>query len=248
MRLLLAWPRLAFITVVFASWFLLTATGRVSALILPKLPLVTNGVWRLLIDPATYGQIGATLVEFVAALALSCAAGFFFGFLIGSYRYATEVFEPILVALYAVPIIIIYPLCILFFGIGHSSKIAFAAVYGVFPIAINTINGLKNVDRGLVRISLAMGARPVQLLAKVLAPAAWPLIVNGVRLALVMEFLAIIAGETLAGADGLGARISETAQLLSAPELFSWVFITIAVSFAVSQFATLLGRLVPASE
>jgi ABC-type nitrate/sulfonate/bicarbonate transport system permease component len=217
-------------------------------LILPKVPLVARGVWRLLIDAATYSQIGATLQEFVAALALSCAAGLFVGCLVGSYRYATDVFEPIIVALYAVPIIIIYPLCILFFGIGHSSKIAFAAVYGLFPIAINTINGLKNVDRTLVRISLAMGAGPIQLLAKVLAPAAWPFIVNGLRLAIVMEFLAVVAGETLAGNDGLGARISETAQLLSAPELFSWVCITISVSFAVSQLATLLGRLVPAPE
>lgn len=238
------WPRLAFVAALFLAWYALTVSGRVSPLILPKLPLVANRLGHLLADPATYGEIGSTMLEFVAAFALSCAAGFLFGFVVGAYRYTTEVFEPILVALYAVPIIIIYPLCILFFGIGHSSKIAFSAVYGFFPIAINVVNGLKNVDRGLIRVSLAMGSNPFQLLFKVLVPGAFPLILNGIRLALVLEFLATVAGETLAGRDGLGARIAETSESLSSAELFGWIFITIAVSFVISQVVSLLGRLV----
>jgi len=70
----------------------------------------------------------------------------------------------------------------------------------------------------------------------------------GFGLALVMEFLGTIAGETLAGNDGLGARISEMAERLSSPELFAWIFLTIALSYAVSQLATLMGKLVPANE
>jgi ABC-type nitrate/sulfonate/bicarbonate transport system permease component len=214
----------------------------VSPIILPKLPLVAARLSRFLADSATYGEIGATLLEFLAAFGISCAAGLLAGFAVGSYRYATEVFEPILVALFAVPIIIIYPLCILFFGIGHASKIAFSAAYGFFPIAINAVNGLKNVDRGLVRVSLAMGAKPLPLLFKVLVPAAFPLILNGIRLALVLEFLATVAGETLAGREGLGVRMAESAESLSTPELFGWIAITIVVSFAISQLATLMGR------
>jgi ABC-type nitrate/sulfonate/bicarbonate transport system permease component len=205
---------------------------------------VAEWLSRFLADPSTYGEIGATMIEFLAAFALSCAAGLLFGFAVGSYRYSTEVFEPILVALFAVPVIIIYPLCILFFGIGHASKIAFSAAYGFFPIAINVINGLKNVDRGLVRVAVAMGAKPLQLLFKVLVPDAFPLILNGIRLALVLEFLATVAGETLAGREGLGARMAESSESLSTPELFGWIVITILVSFCISQVANLLGRLV----
>jgi ABC-type nitrate/sulfonate/bicarbonate transport system permease component len=237
-------PRLAFAGLLFGAWLWLTATGRVSPLILPKLPLVANRLSHFVVDWSTYGEIGATMSEFLAAFAISCAAALLFGFAIGAYRYATEVFEPILVALFAVPIIIIYPLCILFFGIGHASKIAFSAVYGFFPIAINVINGLRNVDLGLVRVSVAMGAGPLQLLFKVLAPAAFPSILNGIRLALVLEFLSTIAGETLAGREGLGSRIAETSESLSSAELFGWVFITIFVSFCISQLANLLGRMV----
>jgi len=98
---------------------------------------------------------------------------------------------------------------LLFFGIGHASKIAFSAAYGFFPVAINVINGLKNVDRGLVRAALTMGAKPLQLLFKVLVPDAFPMILNGIRLALVLEFLATVAGETLAGRDGLAVRAQQ---------------------------------------
>lgn len=238
------WPRLGFLALIFGGWYWLTASGRASPLILPRLPLVADRLGRFLASPATYGEIGATMVEFLAAFAISCAAGFLFGFVVGSWRYTTEVFEPLLVALFAVPIIIIYPLCILFFGIGHASKIAFSAVYGFFPIAINVINGLKNVDGGLIRVSRAMGAKPAALLSKVLVPDAFPLILNGIRLALVLEFLATVAGETLAGREGLGARMAESSESLSTPELFGWITITIVVSFVISQLVNLLGRLV----
>ncbi|HEY8692330.1 MAG TPA: ABC transporter permease [Chloroflexota bacterium] len=238
------WPRLAFLALVFGAWYWLTASGRASPIILPKLPLVAERLSRFLADPSTYGEIGTTLLEFLAAFAISCAAGFLFGLAVGSYRCTTEVFEPILVALFAVPVIIIYPLCILFFGIGHASKIAFSAAYGFFPVAINVINGLKNVDRGLVRAALTMGAKPLQLLFKVLVPDAFPMILNGIRLALVLEFLATVAGETLAGRDGLGVRMAESSESLSTPELFAWIVITILVSFGISQVASLLGRFI----
>ncbi|MBV9120115.1 MAG: ABC transporter permease [Chloroflexi bacterium] len=237
------WPRLVFVAALLGAWLFLTNTARVSPLLLPKLPLVGAFLKQLVLDGNTYKQIGLTLMEFAASFVMSCAAAFLVGFLIGSYRYAVEVFEPILVALYAVPIIIIYPLCILFFGLGHSSKIAFSAIYGFFPITINVINGLKNVDRGLLRVSLTMGANPIQLLWKVLVPGAFPLILNGIRLALVLEFLSTVAGETLAGRDGLGARISETSESLSAPELFGWILVTILVSYLISQLVGLLSRL-----
>jgi len=132
--------QLLFLAALLAGWYGLTATGRVSPLILPRIDVVVRQLADIFRHPQTYAvEPGTTLLEFGAAFALSLSAGLFVGALVGRSPYATEVVEPLLMAVFAVPIILIFPICLLFFGIGSLSKIAFAAIYGFLPIAVGTI-------------------------------------------------------------------------------------------------------------
>jgi len=86
-----------------------------------------------------------------------------FGYFVGRSRYAVLVFEPLLAGLFAIPIVVFLPVFILFFGIGMESKIAFGATYSFFPIALNTIGGISQVDPRFITVARSMGASDAQL-------------------------------------------------------------------------------------
>jgi ABC-type nitrate/sulfonate/bicarbonate transport system permease component len=107
---------------------------------------------QIVFNPETYHHFKVTLYEFFVAMLIALTWGLGFGFLFGGKKSWGDVFEPIILPAYPVPIIIIYPLCILFFEIGSNSKITFAGVYGFFPIVINTLTGVRNVNPNFVAL------------------------------------------------------------------------------------------------
>src|SRR5262249_18462849 len=99
----------------------------------------------LLASKAFWGHAGATGLAFVYALAVALAGGLAIGLLLGYFRLAGEVFEPIVGAVYSIPKITLYPIILLVFGLTLSAKVAFGALHGIFPMIIFTMSGVKNV-------------------------------------------------------------------------------------------------------
>ena len=95
-------------------------------------------LWQLI-----YGVVGEIAMR--SPLVISIALGLGIGFWLGFHRLSGEVMEPMLVALYSIPKITLYPLVLLAFGLGMPAKIAFGALHGIVPIAIFTINALRNI-------------------------------------------------------------------------------------------------------
>ncbi len=213
--------------VVVLLWHVATAARWVSPVILPGLGQLGRTFFLLLRRPETYHHVAITAGEFGAAMLLALGAGLLVGVLAGTLRYVGDLIEPLLLALYAVPIIMAFPLCILFFGIGSASKIAFGALYVFFPIAIHALKGLRHVDRGLVRAAVSMGASPWLLLTRVMIPAAFPVILTGIRIGAVLGLLSVVAGEMLGSLEGVGQMLARAAEGLMAAEAFAWILITI---------------------
>lgn len=229
---------------VMLVWHVATRARWVSPLILPDLGLLGRTLVALLARPATYHHVAVTAWEFGAAMLFALAAGLAVGVLAGTVRYVGDLLEPVLLALYAVPIVMAFPLCILFFGIGSTSKIAFGGLYAFFPVAIHALKGLRHVDRGLVRAAVAMGAGPWLLLVRVMIPAALPVILTGVRIGAVLGLLSIVAGEMLGSLEGVGQMLARSVEGLAAAEAFAWIVITILmVSLVGGTLSWLEGRL-----
>lgn len=226
--------QVAVIALVLVAWQIAGSRGTVPELLLPPLGKVVARLGQILSDPGAYFHIRVTLVEFGAAMALSLATGLAVGAMTGTIRYLGELLEPLIVAFYAVPIIMVYPLCILFFGVGASSKIAFAGIYCFFPIAIQTMKGIRNVDRALVRAARSMGANRWQLISKVMVPAAFPMVVTGLRLAAVLSLLSVVAGEMIASVHGVGAQITATRGNFDSVGLYAWILIVIGLVTVIS--------------
>ena len=109
--------------------------------------------------------IGVTLIEMVVAFAMSVVFGMLIGVLVGLTDIGRRSFYPIVLLLYGIPQAILLPLFVLMFGLGPASKIAFGFSHGVFPVIVNTIAGMRNVNPLLLRGAAAMGATRIRAVA-----------------------------------------------------------------------------------
>ncbi|MBI2848552.1 MAG: ABC transporter permease subunit [Chloroflexi bacterium] len=227
-------PQIGAILFILLIWYGTTGLGWVHPLLLPKTTLVIRKLVELLQVPETYFHIGVTLFEMTVAYSISVFLGVGVGFIVGTYRYLTDVFEPILLAMYAVPLIIFYPLAILFFGFESGSKIAYSAVSGFLIIAIYTIMGIKSVSKQLIAVSMSMGASQRDMLFKVLLPAAWPIALMGFRLAVIICFISVVAGEMMAATAGLGFKIGQSSEGFRTADLYAYVLIIVIIAFIIN--------------
>jgi NitT/TauT family transport system permease protein len=140
----------------------------------------------------------------VYALLISALGGLGLGLALGIHRLSGEVAEPILVALYAIPKITLYPLILLIFGLGISAKVAFGAIHGIIPVTIFALGAMRNLKPVYLQTARVMRLTRLQAARTVWLPAALPEIVAGLRIGFSLTLLGVLIGEMFASQRGLG--------------------------------------------
>jgi ABC-type nitrate/sulfonate/bicarbonate transport system permease component len=115
--------------------------------------------------------------------------------------------DPVITALYSTPIVALTPLVVIWFGLGMSSKVAVIGMMAIFPVMINTIEGVRVVDPNLHRAARSFGANQRQLITSIVLPGALPFVIAGVRLAIGRALIGLVVGEFLASTAGVGFSI-----------------------------------------
>jgi NitT/TauT family transport system permease protein len=159
---------------------------------------------ELLATRAFRDHADATATAFGIAVIISIAGGIAIGLWLGLRRFAGDVADPILGTLYSIPKITLYPIILLIFGLGISAKIAFGVIHGVFPIAIFTMNAVRNVAPVYHRTARVLRLSPLGAAVTVMAPAALPEILAGIRVGVALTLLGVLIGELFASTSGLG--------------------------------------------
>jgi NitT/TauT family transport system permease protein len=165
-------------------------------------------LWQILRSGRADGDIAFTIVNTVAAIAVSVVLGFWAGAVLHALPRARRVFEPLLSAYYAVPVFIFYPLLIVAFGVGRTALIAMGAMFGIVAMIVNTMNGLDRVPRVIGRTGAVMRLGPIRRLLLLRLPAAAPNVVTGIKLAVAYSVIGIVAGEFILATAGIGKRIA----------------------------------------
>ena len=106
--------------------------------------------------------------------------GLLIGFALGLHRLSAEAMEPMLVALYSIPKITLYPIILLAFGLGMSAKIAFGAIHGIIPVALFTLNAVRTIKPILIKTGRVLKLSPPAMVRSILFPAAVPEIFTGI--------------------------------------------------------------------
>jgi ABC-type nitrate/sulfonate/bicarbonate transport system permease component len=241
-RLARAGVQAGFVLALVALWHGVTVGGLVSPLFLPKPLDVAVAFVDLLASGGYLRDLSVTLYEFALAAPVAIALGTLTGYLISATRYSMLVFEPVVAALYAIPIIVFYPISVLVFGVGPESKIAHGALFGFFPVCLNTAQGFARVDPVYLRLAQSMGASRALVLKRILIPAALPTILGGWRMGMTLSFLAIIGSETIASLEGLGHRIVWYAEGMRTTPMFAFILFVILIVVVVNSLLSLLER------
>ncbi|HEV8019702.1 MAG TPA: ABC transporter permease subunit, partial [Candidatus Lustribacter sp.] len=155
--------QLGVVVAVFGGWVLVTATRTINPLFLPSPFAVAAALGRLFTAPVFWGAVGVTTFTTAVAYLIAVGAGIIMGFLIGRSPTLTAAYRPVLSGLFAIPLTLIFPLFVVIFGLGPPSKIAFGALYGFFPIVLNTIAGFSGIDPLFLRAARSQGATRPQL-------------------------------------------------------------------------------------
>jgi NitT/TauT family transport system permease protein len=170
-------------------------------------------------------DVRTTLVEFAVGYVVAAVPGLLIGFAMGLWRRVDYVLEPIVIGLYTAPTIALYPLLILWLGLGFASVITLVVLFTIFPIIVNTALGVRLVDPVLVRSAVSFGASRREVLQKVVLPAALPSIVSGLQLAVGRCFTGAVVAELFIGSAGLGYSIGYYASFLQMDAVFFNIFV-----------------------
>ena len=172
-----------------------------------------------LATPRFLSNLTTTALELGYALILSYGIGLAIGVWMGAHRLSGAVGEPILVSLYSLPKITLYPVVLLIFGLGISGKVAFGALHGILPVALLTMGAIRTIPQVYLRSARTMQLSPWQTIAHVLLPAALPEIFTGLRIGFTVTLLGVLLGEMFASKEGLGSMIMNAVQLLQGEEM-----------------------------
>jgi len=163
--------------------------------------------------------------NFAIGFALALAAGVVLGVIIGWYRRVRLLFDPFLNALYATPRIAMVPMIIIWFGIGIWSKIFIVFISAFFPILVNTVGGVRNIDRDLLRAARAYCASDWQIFTTLALPGSVPFILTGVRQGVALGLIGVVVGEMFGGSRGIGFMVAYGGQTFATDTLFVGVLI-----------------------
>jgi NitT/TauT family transport system permease protein len=178
----------------------------------------------------------ATLICFFYALVLSYGIGLAIGAWMGTHRLSGAVGEPILISLYTLPKVTLYPVVLLIFGLSLSGRVTFGAMHGVLPVALLTMSAIRNIPAVYMKSARTLQLSRWQMIFTVLFPATLPEVVAGLRIGFTLTLLGVILAEMFAAKRGLGFLIINAMQLLQTEEM-------IAVAVVLFVFAAVANAL-----
>ena len=231
--------RAVLIALLLAAWEALARSGLLFRDVVPTLGAIARALVALVSQAGFYANLGWTLGEIALALALGGVAGLLVGLLLGANRFLGRAFEPYLYYLGPTPKIIFFPVMIMWFGVGPTSKTALGALSCFFPIALSTAAGMRAIDTVLVRVGRSFRASTAQMVTKIYLPAMREPIVNGVRLGLGVAVIATLLAETKLSNRGIGYLIIQAYSTFDMPRMYAVLIVLFTLAIAANA---LVGR------
>jgi NitT/TauT family transport system permease protein len=237
-KLFIRLGQLAFVAAFFLVLEFLVASGIVSQLLLSRPSQVAVRLWQDIGSDELWRGLATTVREVVIALILTLLIGMALGyafFRFGAFRKAAE---PMLVAFYAAPAILLYPIFLTFLGQGSATIITMAVILGATPVAINMAVGFAGIEPIWRKVGRSLNATPAQMLTRILIPAATPIIVTGFRLGLTFALIGVVSLEFLTYSGGLGRLISWRYYIFDTDGVYAAILLVAAIAITINALLT----------
>ena len=188
----------------------------------------------------------SSLLVLTYASILAIVVGVLLGVVMGRYAIVEWAADVYVSALYSTPMVAVVPLIVLWFGFKIPAKVVIVFSFMVFPVLLNTVEGVKNVDRNLQEVARSFCSSESQLWRHLIIPSAIPFIVAGIRLAIGRGLVGMIVAEFYTSVTGLGYMIVRYANALETDKLFVPIVVVMLLGVGLMSLAKWLeGRIAP---
>jgi NitT/TauT family transport system permease protein len=225
-----------------AAWEVFCRVSGVSTLVIPAPSAVAETLWDGLTVGFLWPHIWITTLEMVLGLALGCVIGFVCGIVLGETDTLRELLWPYILASQVVPKLALGPLFIVWFGFGMTSTVVITALICFFPLLENTLTGIHHIEPQKRELFRMLRATRMQTLLRLKIPSGLPVIMAGVRVAVVLALVGAVVGEFIGGKSGLGASIIAAQGMMDSTLMFALFFVITALGMIFYQAAILAER------
>jgi ABC-type nitrate/sulfonate/bicarbonate transport system permease component len=201
---------------------------------------IAGTLWRMFATGAIWGPLGVSASAFAIGLSIAIAVGLPVGVLLGRSATLNAMFDPFITAFNATPRLVFLPLFLLWFGLGLWSKVMIVFIGALFPILINTYEGVRNADRVLINVVRSFGATEWGIARLVVVPNALPYIVVGLRLAIGRAVLGVVVAEFFGSEAGLGVVMVRAASRFQVDVVFAGLIVFAVLSLLMTGLVKLL--------
>ncbi len=198
--------------------------------------------WKMVKSGLLLKALAQSLQAFIVGYGLSVIVGIPLGLLIGRSRVLEASIGVFVTAAYAMPLVALVPLLVLWFGLGFTVKAAVVFLMAVFPIVINTWLGVRGVPKTLIEVGKSLVAPPHVVMMRIVLPATLPYIMAGTKLAVGRAVVAMVIAEFFTAISGLGSIIINAANSFDTAAMFVPVIVIMILATGLNSFVGWIER------
>lgn len=229
------WNGFGFLLFLGLLWEAAGRYGWIHELFFPPASKIFQSFFEIIVSGEIFGHIGVSLWRAGLGYFLAALIAISLGVLMGYWRSVYEAFGLVVELLRAIPPPAIIPVAILFLGIGDPMKVFIILFSCVFPILVNTMDGVRSVDPVLIRTARTFGLTQRELIWKVVVPAASPFIMTGLRIALAIALILVVISEMVGATAGIGYFILQAQRTFRIPQMYAGMLILALLGYALNR-------------
>lgn len=216
--------------------------GLVSPVFFPAPSAILRALAQMIASGRMLVNLGFTLYRLALGLVLGGSLGLLLGLLMGWSRLARTIAGPAVAAIHPMPKLALLPLALILFGIGEESKVVLIALTAFFPVLVNSMTGVLQIDHQTWEVAQHYGVKGWLLWRRVLWPGALPLVLTGLQLALNSALMVTVAVELVTAQQGLGTVIWLAWQTLRTEEMYATLVVIALLGLASNSILNSIAR------
>ena len=232
------------VIVLLLLWEIFVRIFHIPTYILPSVGSILVKSGDLLMTGELLKHTLLTVFRSVAGILIAVVIGVAIGFLMAWYRRVGEALDYLVAATYAIPKVAVIPLLVVWLGVEETPKLTISVVGALFPILLNTIAGVRNVDTILIKAARDLRANDWQLFKEVILPGALPMFFAGLKIGAGVAFILVVAAEMMVANVGLGYLIASSSSILAVDAVFVGLVVLGILGTFVFAAVDLMERLI----
>ena len=201
---------------------------------------IAGTLWTMFATGTIWSPLGVSASGFALGLGLAIVVGLPLGVLLGRSQTFNAMLDPFITAFNATPRLVFLPLVLLWFGLGLWSKVVIVFIGALFPILINTYEGVRNADKTLINVVRSFGAKEWDVARLVVLPNSLPYVVAGLRLGIGRAILGVVVAEFFGSEEGLGVLMVQASGRYQVDVVFAGLIVFAALSLLMTGLLKLI--------